>query len=82
MMIKLWESIPADKAFSEQNPQSKVPLMQAAHASSPFRDPTGGKINDALKIAADKVQISNVPAAEALKEAQKTAQKELDKLQK
>jgi multiple sugar transport system substrate-binding protein len=70
------------KAFSEKNPQSKVPLTQAAHASSPFRDPTGGKINDALKIAADKVQISNVPAAVALKEAQKAAQKELDKLQK
>lgn len=73
---------PAFKAYSEKNPQSKVPLMQAAHGSSPFIDPTGGKINDALTIAADKVQISNVPAAEALKEAQKAAQKELDKLQK
>jgi multiple sugar transport system substrate-binding protein len=73
---------PTFKAFSEKNPQSKIPLMQAAHASSPFKDPTGGKINDALTIAADKVQISNVPAAKALKEAQKTAQKELNKLQK
>ncbi|TVX96455.1 ABC transporter substrate-binding protein [Cohnella terricola] len=73
---------PAFKAFSETNPQSKVPLMQAAHGSSPFKDPTGGKINDALKIAADNVQISNMPAAQALKEAQETAQKALDKLQK
>jgi len=70
---------PAFKAYSEKNPQSKVPLAQAAHASSPFEDPTGGKISDALKIAADKVQIENVPAAEALKEAKETAQKELDK---
>jgi multiple sugar transport system substrate-binding protein len=54
--------------------------MQASHASAPFQDPTGGKINDALTIAADKVQIENIPAAEALKEAQQTAQAALDKL--
>ncbi|WP_372661551.1 ABC transporter substrate-binding protein [Cohnella sp.] len=71
---------PAFKTYSEQNPQSKIPLMQAAHASSPFRDPTGGKINDALTIAADKVQIENISAAIALKEAKETAQRELDKL--
>lgn len=68
------------KAFSEKNPQIKVPLMQAAHASAPFQDPTGGKINDALKIAADKVQIGNLSAEQALKEAKETAQKELDRL--
>ncbi|WP_138754783.1 ABC transporter substrate-binding protein [Paenibacillus sinopodophylli] len=68
------------KVFSEQNPQIKVPLMQAAHASAPFQDPTGGKINDALTIAADKVQIGNVSAEQALKEAKATAQKELDRL--
>lgn len=71
---------PAFVAFSESNPQIKIPLQQAAHASAPFQDPTGGKINDALKIAADKVQIENIPAAEALKEAQQTAQAALDKL--
>lgn len=70
------------KAYAEQNPQSTVPLMQASHASSPFLDPTGGKINDALSIAADKVQIANVPAAEALKEAKETAQRELDLINK
>lgn len=66
------------KAYAEENPQSTVPLQQAAHASAPFMDPTGGKITDALTIAADKVQISNTPAAEALKEAKETAQRELD----
>lgn len=71
---------PAFVAFSESNPQIKVPLQQASHASAPFQDPTGGKINDALTIAADKVQIENIPAAEALKEAQQTAQAALDKL--
>ena len=73
---------PAFVEYSKKNPQSTVPLKQAAHASKPFQDPTGGKIDDALKIAADKVQISNVPAAQALKEAKETAQRELDKLNK
>ncbi|MCI3923023.1 ABC transporter substrate-binding protein [Paenibacillus sp. TRM 82003] len=70
---------PDYKAFGESNPQSQVPLMQAQTASSAFFDPTGGKIDDALKIAADKVQIENVPAADALKEAQAKAQEALDK---
>ncbi|BBI35477.1 ABC transporter substrate-binding protein [Cohnella abietis] len=69
-------------AYSEKNPQSKIPLMQAAHGSAPFQDPTGGKITDALKIAADKVQIEKIPAEKALKEAQETAQKALDKMNK
>ncbi|MNB96487.1 sn-glycerol-3-phosphate-binding periplasmic protein UgpB precursor [compost metagenome] len=71
---------PAFISFSETNPQIKIPLQQASHASAPFQDPTGGKINDALKIAADKVQIENIPAAEALKKAQATAQAALDKV--
>ncbi|QYR20970.1 ABC transporter substrate-binding protein [Paenibacillus sp. sptzw28] len=71
---------PAFITYSEQNPQSKIPLMQAAHGSEPFQDPTGGKINDALSIAADKVEIENIPAAEALKEAKEVAQKALDNM--
>ncbi|WP_230193187.1 ABC transporter substrate-binding protein [Paenibacillus sp. CECT 9249] len=67
-------------AYSESHPQILVPLQQATHASAPFIDPTGGKIYDALKIAADRVQIENLPAAEALKEAKESAQRELDKL--
>jgi multiple sugar transport system substrate-binding protein len=73
---------PAFVTYSQTNPQIMIPLKQAAHGSKPFQDPTGGKIYDALKIAADKVQISNVPAAVALKEAKATAQRELDKLNK
>lgn len=73
---------PAFIKFSESNPQIKIPLMQASHGSAPFQDPTGGKINDALTIAADQVQIGNVPAAEALQEAKQTAQAALDKLKK
>ncbi|MBJ6362152.1 ABC transporter substrate-binding protein [Paenibacillus sp. MAHUQ-46] len=71
---------PEFKSFSESNPQISVPLRQASHGSEPFSDPTGGKINDALRIAADKVQIENISAAEALKAAKVIAQKELDKL--
>ena len=73
---------PAFKEYVSDKPYALVPTMQAAHASMAFIDPTGGKINDALKIAADKVEIENVPAKEALDEAQKTAQEALDKLNK
>lgn len=70
------------KDFVAKNPQAAVPLKQAMHASEMFIDPTNGKIADALKVAADKVEIENVDAKEALDEAQKTAQEELDKLDK
>ncbi|WP_216671596.1 ABC transporter substrate-binding protein [Saccharibacillus qingshengii] len=73
---------PKFKAFSEKNPQISIPLQQAAHASMPFQDPTGGKITDALKVAADEVQINNMPAEQALKEAQAKAQSELDRVAK
>ncbi len=68
------------KAFSATHPQIEVPLKQASHASPPFQDPTGGKITDALKVAADQVQINNVPAAQALAEAQQKAQQELNRV--
>lgn len=70
------------KKFVAENPQALVPLSQATHATKSFIDPTDGKIADALKIAADKVEIENVSAKEALDEAQKVAQAELDKLNK
>lgn len=70
------------KKYAAENPQALVPTAQAAHASSMFIDPTNGKINDALKKAADKVEIENVSAKEALDEAQEIAQKELDKVNK
>ena len=58
-----------------------VPISQASHGTPALTDPTGGKIFDALKIAADKVELENVPAKEALDEAQKTAQEALDSMQ-
>lgn len=66
-------------AYTKENPHFAAPLKQAKTASPYFADPTNGKINDALKLAADRVEIENRPAAEALKEAQQIAQKELDK---
>lgn len=68
------------KEYANDNPQALVPAAQASHASKAFIDPTGGKISDALKKAADKVELENVSAKEALDEAQKSAQEELDKI--
>lgn len=65
-------------SYVEENPQAAVPFAQAAHGSVYPYDPTNGAIYDALKIAADKVEIDNVPAQEALDEAQQTAQEALD----
>ena len=62
------------KAYTEENPQALVPLQQASHGSVLPTDPTGGKIYDALKVAADKVEIEGVSAKDALDEAQKTAE--------
>ena len=75
-------SIPEFVEYVKKNPQAAVPAAQAAHATKVFIDPTGVKISDALKIAADKVEIENVSAKEALDEAQKTAQEALDKVNK
>jgi ABC-type sugar transport system, periplasmic component len=69
---------PDYKAYLEKNPQAKFPLLQAAHASPIFLDPTGGKITDILSKACDKVEIENQPAADVLKQAQADAQKALD----
>ncbi len=71
---------PSFKEFAEKNPQILVPLEQAQYATPPFVDPTGGRIIDALKIAADKVEIEGKSAEVALKEAKEIAQKELDKV--
>lgn len=74
--------IPEYQSYTEENPQALVPLAQAMHASPDPIDPTGGKIFDALSIAADKVEIENVPAADALNEAAETAQAALDETYK
>lgn len=67
-------STPEFMEHVKKNPQAAVPAAQATHATKVFIDPTDGKIIDALKNAADKVEIENVPAKEALDEAQKIAQ--------
>lgn len=72
---------PDFKAYTDENPQALVPLQQAMHGSILPEDPTGGKIFDALSIAADKVEIEGISAKEALDEAQKTAQEALDNVQ-
>lgn len=66
------------KAYLEENPQAKVPIEQLGFAQKNFIDPTGGKIDQALKDAADMVEIENVSAREALGIAKETAQKALD----
>lgn len=68
------------KAYTEENPQALVPFNQSTHGSILPEDPTGGKIYDALAIACDQVEIENVPAQEALDEAQATAQAALDEV--
>lgn len=73
------ENVPEYKAFTNKNPQALIPLKQASFASKDFLDPTNGKIMDALKVAADQIQIQNVPAEKALKTAAKKAQRALDK---
>lgn len=77
---KSTEEVEEFKAYTEENPQALVPLQQAGHASILPEDPTDGKIYDALSIACDKVEIENVPAQEALDEAQATAQAALDEV--
>lgn len=69
---------PTYQKFLESHPQAAVPFSQAEHASLYPVDPTNGQVYDALKIAADKIEIDNVPAQQALDEAQKTAQEALD----
>ncbi|SES10117.1 multiple sugar transport system substrate-binding protein [Gracilibacillus ureilyticus] len=66
--------------FAEENPQILVPLEQAETASTPFIDPTGGKITDAISKAADLVEIENIPAEKALSDAKEEAQQALDEI--
>lgn len=71
--------VPEYQAFTKENPQALIPLKQATTASVDFMDPTNGRIQDALSIAADQVQIENIPAEKALKDAAKRAQRALDR---
>ncbi|MBU2700000.1 multiple sugar transport system substrate-binding protein [Sporomusaceae bacterium BoRhaA] len=73
--------VQAFQDFASTHPQILVPIAQARSASTAFIDPTGGKIMDALKKAADKIEIQNIPAVVALQEAQAEAQAALDAIQ-
>lgn len=68
--------------YVKENPQALVPFEQAKHGSVLSIDPTGGVIYDALKVAADQVELENIPAQEALDQAQQKAQEALDKVLK
>jgi len=73
------KDVPEYKAYTTDNPQALIPLKQAETTRETFSDPTNGRIMDALSIAADQVQIENIPAEKALKEAAKRAQRALDR---
>ena len=75
-------STPEFMDYVKKNPQAAVPAAQAIHATKAFIDPTDGKIIDALKNAADKVEIENVSAKEALDQAQKIAQEAVGSINK
>lgn len=70
----------ADKV--KENPYLAIPYEQALHAAPAFDDPTNGTISDELSKAADKVELENIPAQEALDEAAKKSQEALDKIKK
>ena len=66
------------QAYVADNPQAGVPFSQSMHCAVYPYDPTNGAVIDALTIACDQVEIDNVPAQEALDEAQRVAQEALD----
>ncbi len=66
--------------FVRKHPEFKVTSQQIISSRQIFEDPTGGKIYDALKVAAEKVQIQNIPAEIALEEARAECQAILDKV--
>lgn len=70
--------VPAYQDFVDKNPYAVVPYEQALTALPNFDDITNGKIYDEIRKAADKVELENIPAQEALDEAQAAAQKALD----
>jgi len=68
------------ETFLAKHPEFRISRDQLSSSRRIFEDPTGGKIYDALKIAAEKVQVQNIPASIALEEARAACQETLDKL--
>lgn len=79
-VCKNMDSVESYHNYVKEHPEITVPLQQSQHASVLPIDPTGGKIYDALKIAADQVELENIPAEEALSEAQKKAEEAMREL--
>ncbi len=75
------QETPEFEEFLQENPQAEVPLEQLEVASPIFIDPTGGEINQALDDAIDSILIENVPAEEALEQAEERSQRALDMVQ-
>ncbi len=73
--------LPEYQEYLKANPDADVALKQIDQYAVPaFVDPSGGAIIQALTEAVDKIQIENIPVQEALDEAAKKAQVELDKI--
>jgi multiple sugar transport system substrate-binding protein len=66
------------RSYMEKNEHLKVAMDQMKKTTSITYDPTGGSIYEALRIAAEKVEILNIPTQIALDEAQNLAQQALD----
>ena len=69
---------PDYRAYLARNPYATVPTEQSLHASVYPPDPTGGAVREALRLAADRVEIEGISARDALDEAQRSAQRALD----
>lgn len=76
------EEVEEYATFVSENAYANVAFEQALTATPSFIDPTNGLIIDALTIAADKVELQNISAQEALDEAQAIAQEALDEVLK
>lgn len=76
------EEVEKYATFISENAYANVAFEQALTATPSFIDPTNGLIIDALTIAADKVELQNISAQEALDEAQAIAQEALDEVLK
>ena len=72
-----------DKAYREylkEFPDAYIPMGQAMRSVAYPADPTGEEIKQILVRAADRLLIENIPAGQVLDDAQREAQRALDKV--
>lgn len=67
------------KDYAQSNERINVSRNQLSYTSPPYHDPTGGKINEAIMEAAQRLINDNISAETVLKEAKAKAQRELDR---